>query len=101
MNLLAKHFFDYQSFVNLPHKAIQLHKTVSRGARSVQLILPNFWTDFVVGGGEGGGVESGSRKIPKVRKGIFENLLNRWFPGNVCSKIFVQKYPFNRKIEIL
>ena len=29
MNLLAKHFFDYQSFVNLPHKAVQLHKTVA------------------------------------------------------------------------
>ncbi|KAI6179322.1 C2 domain-containing protein [Aphelenchoides besseyi] len=27
MNLLCKHFFDYQSFVNLPHKAVQLHKT--------------------------------------------------------------------------
>ncbi|KAI1711969.1 hypothetical protein DdX_09931 [Ditylenchus destructor] len=27
MDFLAKHFFDYQSFVNLPHKAVQLHKT--------------------------------------------------------------------------
>ena len=27
MNFLAKHFFDYQSFVNLPYKAVQLHKT--------------------------------------------------------------------------
>uniref|UniRef100_A0A0N4ZIH3 C2 domain-containing protein n=1 Tax=Parastrongyloides trichosuri TaxID=131310 RepID=A0A0N4ZIH3_PARTI len=27
MNLLAKHFYDYQSFVNLPYKAIHLHKT--------------------------------------------------------------------------
>ncbi|CAD5211392.1 unnamed protein product [Bursaphelenchus okinawaensis] len=27
MNFLAKHFFDYQSFVNLPQKAVQLHKT--------------------------------------------------------------------------
>uniref|UniRef100_A0A914PH06 Uncharacterized protein n=1 Tax=Panagrolaimus davidi TaxID=227884 RepID=A0A914PH06_9BILA len=26
MNFLAKHFFDYQSFVNLPYKAVQLHK---------------------------------------------------------------------------
>ncbi|VDM37773.1 unnamed protein product [Toxocara canis] len=27
MNFLAKHFFEYQSFINLPHKAVQLHKT--------------------------------------------------------------------------
>ncbi|GMS86788.1 hypothetical protein PENTCL1PPCAC_8963 [Pristionchus entomophagus] len=27
MNFIAKHFFEYQSFVNLPHKAVQLHKT--------------------------------------------------------------------------
>ncbi|CEF65488.1 Hypothetical protein SRAE_2000016800 [Strongyloides ratti] len=27
MNLLAKHFYDYQSFVNLPYKAVNLHKT--------------------------------------------------------------------------
>ncbi|KAK6733208.1 hypothetical protein RB195_017144 [Necator americanus] len=27
MNFIAKHFFEYQSFVNMPHKAIQLHKT--------------------------------------------------------------------------
>ncbi|MFH4981705.1 hypothetical protein AB6A40_008414 [Gnathostoma spinigerum] len=27
MNILAKHFFEYQSFVNYPHKAVQLHKT--------------------------------------------------------------------------
>uniref|UniRef100_A0A915DRY5 Uncharacterized protein n=1 Tax=Ditylenchus dipsaci TaxID=166011 RepID=A0A915DRY5_9BILA len=27
MDMLAKAFFDYQSFVNLPHKAVQLHKT--------------------------------------------------------------------------
>jgi hypothetical protein len=26
MNYIAKHFFDYQSFVNIPHKAVQLHK---------------------------------------------------------------------------
>ncbi|CAJ0567459.1 unnamed protein product, partial [Mesorhabditis spiculigera] len=26
MNFIAKHFFEYQSFVNLPHKAVQLHK---------------------------------------------------------------------------
>ncbi|KAI6184403.1 hypothetical protein M3Y97_00592400 [Aphelenchoides bicaudatus] len=26
MNYVAKHFFDYQSFVNIPHKAVQLHK---------------------------------------------------------------------------
>ncbi|KAH7714131.1 Protein DH11.5 e [Aphelenchoides avenae] len=36
MNFLAKHFFDYQSFVNLPHKAVQLHKTVS----PVELLSP-------------------------------------------------------------
>ncbi|VDM81241.1 unnamed protein product [Strongylus vulgaris] len=27
MNFIAKHFFEYQSFVNMPHKAVQLHKT--------------------------------------------------------------------------
>ncbi|CAJ0959573.1 unnamed protein product, partial [Mesorhabditis belari] len=26
MNFIAKHFFEYQSFINLPHKAVQLHK---------------------------------------------------------------------------
>ncbi|KAL7075899.1 hypothetical protein ACQ4LE_004438 [Meloidogyne hapla] len=26
MNFLAKHFFDYQSFINLPHTAVQMHK---------------------------------------------------------------------------
>lgn len=26
MNFLASHFFDYQSFINIPHKAVQLHK---------------------------------------------------------------------------
>ncbi|CAI4232780.1 unnamed protein product [Auanema sp. JU1783] len=26
MNFIAKHFFEYQSFQNLPHKAVQLHK---------------------------------------------------------------------------
>uniref|UniRef100_A0A1I7XUA0 Uncharacterized protein n=1 Tax=Heterorhabditis bacteriophora TaxID=37862 RepID=A0A1I7XUA0_HETBA len=26
MNFIAKHFFEYQSFVNMPHKAVQLHK---------------------------------------------------------------------------
>lgn len=27
MNFLAKHFFDYQSIINLPHHALQMHKT--------------------------------------------------------------------------
>ncbi|KAI3421909.1 hypothetical protein GPALN_012451 [Globodera pallida] len=27
MNFLAKHFFDYQSYINLPHHALQMHKT--------------------------------------------------------------------------
>ncbi|KAK0394908.1 hypothetical protein QR680_001003 [Steinernema hermaphroditum] len=27
MNFIAKHFFEYQSFMNLPYKAVQLHKT--------------------------------------------------------------------------
>lgn len=27
MDFLSKHFFDYQSFVNIPQKAVQLHKT--------------------------------------------------------------------------
>ncbi|KAJ1368360.1 hypothetical protein KIN20_029480 [Parelaphostrongylus tenuis] len=27
MNFIAKHFFEYQSFINMPHKGIQLHKT--------------------------------------------------------------------------
>ncbi|MFH4978843.1 hypothetical protein AB6A40_005552 [Gnathostoma spinigerum] len=27
MNVLAKHFFEYQSFINYPHNAVQLHKT--------------------------------------------------------------------------
>nr|CAD2184822.1 unnamed protein product [Meloidogyne enterolobii] len=26
MNFLAKHFFDYQSVINLPHTAVQMHK---------------------------------------------------------------------------
>ncbi|CAB3403883.1 unnamed protein product [Caenorhabditis bovis] len=26
MNFIAKHFFEYQSFMNLPHKAVHLHK---------------------------------------------------------------------------
>ncbi|KJH46734.1 hypothetical protein DICVIV_07187 [Dictyocaulus viviparus] len=28
MNFIAKHFFEYQSFINMPHKGIQLHKTL-------------------------------------------------------------------------
>ncbi|KAL3083484.1 hypothetical protein niasHS_011286 [Heterodera schachtii] len=27
MNHLAKHFFEYQSYINLPHHALQMHKT--------------------------------------------------------------------------
>lgn len=34
MNFLAKHFFEYQSFINLPHKAVQLHKPPSSQAGS-------------------------------------------------------------------
>ncbi|CAO4365053.1 unnamed protein product [Caenorhabditis nigoni] len=26
MNFIAKHFFEYQSFMNIPHKAVHLHK---------------------------------------------------------------------------
>lgn len=27
MDFLARHYFDFQSLINLPHTAIQLHKT--------------------------------------------------------------------------
>uniref|UniRef100_A0A0K0D7P1 Ovule protein n=1 Tax=Angiostrongylus cantonensis TaxID=6313 RepID=A0A0K0D7P1_ANGCA len=39
MNFIAKHFFEYQSFINMPHKGIQLHKTVSNIRLLIVLIF--------------------------------------------------------------
>ncbi|VDK61988.1 unnamed protein product [Gongylonema pulchrum] len=36
MNFLAKHFFEYQSFNNLPHAAVQLHKPLPSQAGADQ-----------------------------------------------------------------
>ncbi|CAD6192260.1 unnamed protein product [Caenorhabditis auriculariae] len=34
MNFIAKHFFEYQSFMNMPHKAVNLHKLPASQAGS-------------------------------------------------------------------